>query len=161
MGIGCLITCTFYNILWRSVLLMVEGPSWPWLYGSWIYNYLCNQCPLPPRLWVRISIRARCTTLCDKVCKWLATGRCFSVGPPVSFTNKTDRHDITEILLKVTLNTIKQTTDGGKHRTTPLTNIKWLTVNHIMLNHIGGVMVSVLASSVVDRGWLVFLPRVW
>ena len=27
----------------------------------------------------------------------------------VSFTNKTDRHDITEILLKVTLNTIKQT----------------------------------------------------
>jgi hypothetical protein len=29
--------------------------------------------------------------------------------PPVSSTNKTDRHDITEILLKVVLNTIKQT----------------------------------------------------
>jgi hypothetical protein len=28
---------------------------------------------------------------------------------PVSSTNKTDRHDITEILLKVSLNTIKQT----------------------------------------------------
>jgi hypothetical protein len=28
----------------------------------------------------------------------------------VSFTNKTDRHDITEILLNVALNTIKQTT---------------------------------------------------
>jgi len=28
---------------------------------------------------------------------------------PVSTTNKTDRHDITEILLKVALNTIKQT----------------------------------------------------
>jgi hypothetical protein len=27
-------------------------------------------------------------------------------GTPVSSTNKTDRHDITEILLKVTLNTI-------------------------------------------------------
>ena len=27
----------------------------------------------------------------------------------VSFTNKTDRHDITEILLKVALNTIKHT----------------------------------------------------
>jgi hypothetical protein len=27
------------------------------------------------------------------------------VGTPVSSTNKTDRHDITEILLKVTLNT--------------------------------------------------------
>jgi hypothetical protein len=28
-------------------------------------------------------------------------------GPPVSSTNKTDRHDITEILLKVALNTMK------------------------------------------------------
>jgi hypothetical protein len=28
---------------------------------------------------------------------------------PVSFINKTDRHDITEILLKVALSTIKQT----------------------------------------------------
>jgi hypothetical protein len=37
------------------------------------------------------------------------TGRWFSPGPPVSATNKTDRHDITEILLKVALNTIKQT----------------------------------------------------
>jgi len=38
-----------------------------------------------------------------------ATGRWFSPGPPVSSINKTDRHDITEILLKVVLNTIKQT----------------------------------------------------
>jgi hypothetical protein len=30
-------------------------------------------------------------------------------GTPVSSTNKTDCNDITEILLKVTLNTIKQT----------------------------------------------------
>jgi hypothetical protein len=60
-------------------------------------------------LWVRISIRARCTTLCDKVCQWFATGRWFSLGPPVSTTNETDCHEITEILLKVALNTIKQT----------------------------------------------------
>jgi hypothetical protein len=60
-------------------------------------------------LWARISTRARCTTLCDKVCQWLATGRWFSPGPPVSPTNKTERHDITEILLKVALSTIKQT----------------------------------------------------
>jgi len=56
--------------------------------------------------WVRISIRARCATLCDKACQWLATGRWFSLCPPVSSTNKNDRHDITEIL---SLNTIKQT----------------------------------------------------
>ena len=46
------------------------------------------------------------TTLCDKVCQWLVTGRWFS---PVSSTNKTDHHDIAEILLKVALNTITLT----------------------------------------------------
>jgi hypothetical protein len=38
-------------------------------------------------------------TLCVKVCQWLATGLWFSPDTPVSSTNKTDRHDITEILL--------------------------------------------------------------
>ena len=91
---------------WIHVLTNT-GPSWPWSSGSWIYNYLCNQCLSPLIMWVRISIRARYTTLCDKVCQWLVTGRWFSPGPLVSSTNKTDRHDITEILLKVALNTIK------------------------------------------------------
>jgi hypothetical protein len=48
-------------------------------------------------------------TLCDKVCQWLATGRWFSLSTPVFSTNKTDHQDITEILLKVAFNTIKQT----------------------------------------------------
>jgi hypothetical protein len=39
------------------------------------------------------------STLCDKVCQWLATGQWFSPGTPVSSTNNTDRHDIAEILL--------------------------------------------------------------
>jgi hypothetical protein len=62
-------------------------------------------------LWVQIPLRQGVldTTLCDKVCQSLSTGRCFSPGGPVSSTYKTDRHDITEILLKVALNTIKQT----------------------------------------------------
>ena len=47
-------------------------------------------------------------TLCDKVCQWLATGRWFPPGTPDS-SNKTDRHDITIISLKVALNTINQT----------------------------------------------------
>ena len=34
-------------------------------------------------------------------------GLWFSPGPPVSSTNKTDLHDITKILLKMALNTIK------------------------------------------------------
>jgi hypothetical protein len=41
--------------------------------------------------------------------KKIATGRWFSAGTPASSTNKTDRHDITEILLKVMLRTINQT----------------------------------------------------
>ena len=49
------------------------------------------------------------TTLCNKVYQWLATGRWFSPGTPVSSTNKTDRHNIAEILLRVALNTINQT----------------------------------------------------
>ena len=56
------------------------------------------------------------TTLCDKVCLLLAAGRWFSPGTPVSFTNKTDRHDITEILLQVTLNTITLTLCTYSHR---------------------------------------------
>ena len=39
------------------------------------------------------------TILCDKVCQWLATGRWFSPGNSDSSTNRTDRHDTTEILL--------------------------------------------------------------
>jgi hypothetical protein len=66
----------------------IKGPPWPWLYGSWIFIYLCNQCISPLMLWVRIPIRVRCTTLCDKVCQWLVAGRWYSPGPPVSSTNK-------------------------------------------------------------------------
>jgi hypothetical protein len=75
-------------------ILFMRGTSWLWSYGSRIYNYLYNKCLSPLKLWVRIPLD---TTLYDKVCQSLA---------PVSSTNKTDLHDITEILLKVALNTI-------------------------------------------------------
>ena len=42
---------------------------------AWIYNYiymhLCIQCISPLMLWVWIPIRAKCTTLCGKVCQGL------------------------------------------------------------------------------------------
>ena len=86
------------------------GPSWLWSYGSWINNYLCNQCLSPLKLWVRISLRRGVldTTLCDKAWQWLtlATGRWFSPVNPVSSSIKTDCLDIAEILVKVALNTI-------------------------------------------------------
>ena len=57
----------------------------------------------------------------------------FSASPPVSSTNKTDRHDIAEILLKVALNTIKLKPFAG--------------------NRFSGVIISVLTSSAVDHGF--------
>ena len=42
----------------------------------------------------------------------LVAGWWFSQGTPVSSTNKTGRHDITEILLKVVFNTITLTLKG-------------------------------------------------
>jgi len=77
-----------------------------WSYDSWIYNYLWNQYLLPLKLWVWIPLMARCTWYNNM---WFVTGRWFSLGTPVSFTNKTDCHDITEILLKVVLNTTNLT----------------------------------------------------
>ena len=49
------------------------------------------------------------TTLCDKLCQCPAADWCVFPGTPVSSTNKTDRHNITEILLKVASNTITLT----------------------------------------------------
>jgi hypothetical protein len=40
---------------------LLQRPSWLWSYGSWIYNYLCNQCLSPLKLWVRTLFMARCT----------------------------------------------------------------------------------------------------
>jgi hypothetical protein len=55
----------------------------------------------PLMLWVRISLRRGVldTILCDKVCQWLAAGLWFSLGTP-------DRHNISETVLKATLNII-------------------------------------------------------
>ena len=58
------------------------------------------------RVLISLSRGVLDTTLCDKICQVLATGQWFSPGTPVSSTNKTDCHYITEILLKVALNTI-------------------------------------------------------
>ena len=49
------------------------------------------------------------TTLCDTVCQLLAIGWWFSLGTSVSSINKTDRHDIAEILMTVALSTITMT----------------------------------------------------
>ena len=102
----------FIYIYLMSFLLTVDSVdsihTGPWLYGSWISNYLCNLCLSPLTLWVRILLTQGVldTTLYNIVCQWLVPCRWFSPGTPVSSTNKTDHYDITEILLKVELNYI-------------------------------------------------------
>ena len=88
------------------------------MYGSWLSNYRCNRCLSPQMLWVRTPLRwgVLDTTLCDKVFQWLATGRRFSAGSPVSSSNKTYHHNIAEILLKVVLNTIKPKPNQAYYR---------------------------------------------
>jgi len=58
--------------------------------------------PITTKVVCSHSTHAGCT-LCDKICQLLVTGQWFSPSTPVSSTNKTDCHDITEILLKVAL----------------------------------------------------------
>jgi hypothetical protein len=115
-----------------SVLQYRNRQSWSYMYGSWIYNYLCNQCLSPLTLWVRIPLRRGVpvqNTLCDKVCQWLAAGMWFSPGTLVSSTNKTGRHDITEILLKVAL--IKH------NNPTSVYLLTWF--NFVLLMHINSI----------------------
>jgi hypothetical protein len=53
-----------------------------------------------------------------------------SPGTPVSSTNKTDRHDITEILLKVALNTINQKNQSFQEDS----SVRHTTTLHQLLN---------------------------
>jgi len=62
------------------------------------------------------------TTLCDKVCEWFEAGRWFSPDTPVSSSNEIDRRDITEILLKVALNTMHNPTPPLKTTDLALAN---------------------------------------
>jgi len=80
-----------------------------WSYGSWIYNYLCNQCLSPLMLWFESRSWWGVQHYVIKFVSDLRQVDGFLRALQVSSTNKTDCHDITEILLKVTLNTIKQT----------------------------------------------------
>ena len=87
-----------------SSLSELWGWSWSGSYSSWICNYMCNQC---------------LNTIKVMSSSNLAHGEVYSiqhyviqfcgfllVGTLVSSTNTTDRNDITEILLKVALNTM-------------------------------------------------------
>ena len=74
-------------------------------HSSESYYYLCNQCLSPPTLSIRIPLQPGVldTTICEKLFQLLTAGLWFSLGTSVSSTNKTNCHNITEILLRVPL----------------------------------------------------------
>ena len=82
--------------------------SWLWLYDSWNYNFLCNQCPSPITFESRSWRGVFDTKLCDKVWQFLVTVWWFSTGTPISSTNKLTAtiYLVTEQLLKVVLSNI-------------------------------------------------------
>ena len=72
-----------------------------WLHWKFVYGMNMYKCLSPLKFWVWIPLRRYNIIWWSS--QWLATGRCFSPGTPISFTFKTDGHDITDILLKVEL----------------------------------------------------------
>jgi hypothetical protein len=99
---------TFVNVFWKlcffwyifrgrrgRVRMMDEITT---TYALSAYHHL--RCEFETRSWQGVLN----TTLCDKSYQWLATGRWTSPGTPASSTNKTNCYDITDILLKVALN---------------------------------------------------------
>ena len=103
LSVICLIIMTIFSVGHRGLDLMVVEFTTTYRYAisashhkSWVFE---------SRSWRGVLD----TTLCDKVYQWLAAGGLFSPGTPVSSINKTDRHDITELLLKVALNIITLT----------------------------------------------------
>jgi hypothetical protein len=108
MSIWIFITTAHYSIYCN------QGPSWSWSYGSWIYNYLCNQCLSPLTLWVRSQFMRAVqeTTLCDKVCQWLCN---------VTFNNISDISWLSVLLVEET------GVPGENHR--PVAS-HWQTLSH-------------------------------
>ena len=48
-------------IIFFLFFLLLLKDLWSWSYGGWIYNYLCNKCLSPLKLWVTTPFMARCT----------------------------------------------------------------------------------------------------
>ena len=77
------------------------------MHGTWYINNprgrrgMCKESISQLKLWVRTRLKRGILDTSETVWHLLATGWWFSPGIPVSSTNKTDRQNIAEILLKV------------------------------------------------------------
>ena len=69
------------------IILLIRGPSWSYAISAYHHYRESVSCS-----WRGVLD----TTLCDKVCLWLAAGLWFSLSTLVSSTNKTECNDIVE-----------------------------------------------------------------
>jgi hypothetical protein len=116
------------------------GPSWSWSYGSWIYNQQPVQSvPIITKVLSSNLAHGEVYSISLDVVKFDSDLRQVGGFLSVSSTNKTDHHNIVEILLKVALNTINP----------------WNSTFHVssIINIVGRVMVSMFALSTVNRGF--------
>ena len=68
--------CFRNSYIFTCYFIHHEGESWSWSYGSWIYNYVCNQYLSRLKLWAWTSFLTICTryniiwrsliVICDK-----------------------------------------------------------------------------------------------
>ena len=91
------------HVHWYQNLCLCLRASW-----SWSYGYMYNKRLSPLKLRVRIPLMARCTrynSMCSSLSVTCGMSEFFP-GTLISFTNKADCHDITEILLELALKTL-------------------------------------------------------
>jgi hypothetical protein len=72
------------------------GSSWSWSYGSWIYNYMCNQCRTT-KVVNSNPAHGEVYSMQHYVIQFVSG---FLLVLRFPSPNRTDRHDITDILLK-------------------------------------------------------------
>ena len=138
---------------------------------------MCNQRLSPLKFWVQTPFMVRCTWY-NIMWKVMLVTCCRSVVfSGVSSNNQTDRHDITEILLKVTLNTINQTNNWSKSRNNLVSIFRtppdlWKTKNIPTLYEIqvsqslllrfndGKVSLNICEPSVTANKWYLLFFRV-
>ena len=83
--------------------MIPEHSEWHLHEFTTTFTISAYHCEFEPHSWCGVLDT---TYKCDRVCQWLATGLWCTLSTLVSSTNKTDRQNITEIMLKVALSTI-------------------------------------------------------
>jgi hypothetical protein len=99
-----------YYLLYGSILLLWYTRSKYEPHRGFTTTYAISSYHFESRSWRGVLD----STLYDKVCQWFVTGGWFSPGTAVFSANKTD---ITEILLKATLNTMPIHVNHPRHDT--------------------------------------------